>query len=326
MENFRAIELHQVRDFSRKMSATFEFVRQNFLPLMKSLFFIAGPPILLATFFLGDFYAGLASTGMRGSMAIMDWMQSPGFFLEIAGIMVFSILAGVFTVSVINNYVKLYDEKKTNKIDVNDVWIRVRQTLLKYFATTFLYVFFLVLAYFVAIIVPIWLFRGSEVVMVFGLMITCTGFFYLFVAMGLIFPVRAFENVGFFTAMSRSFFLIYGKWWSTFGLLFVTWLVAYILSVAFLIPVAVIREVGDLHSTDLSSFDAAPSAQSTMIIRIFYSLYFLVGFIFQTLPMIAITFQYFNLVERKEAKGLMERIESFGEEPAAAPEQHDEHY
>ena len=63
-----------------------------------------------------------------------------------------------------------------------------------------------------------------------------------------------------------------------------------------------------------------------LTVQLLYTFYFLVNFIGQALPLLAAMFQYFNLVERKEAKGLMSRIESFGEAPAAAPEQHDEHY
>jgi hypothetical protein len=42
MENFNAIEYHHTRDFSRKMNATFEFIRQNFKSLGKSILLLPG--------------------------------------------------------------------------------------------------------------------------------------------------------------------------------------------------------------------------------------------------------------------------------------------
>jgi hypothetical protein len=55
MENFRAIEYHHTRDFSRKMNATFEFIRQNIKPLGKSMLVIAGPPVLIASLIIATF-------------------------------------------------------------------------------------------------------------------------------------------------------------------------------------------------------------------------------------------------------------------------------
>ena len=40
------IEMRKMRDFSAKINATFEFLRQNFKPLFKAIAYIAGPAIL----------------------------------------------------------------------------------------------------------------------------------------------------------------------------------------------------------------------------------------------------------------------------------------
>lgn len=325
MENFKAIELHQVRDFSRKMSATFEFLKQNFLPLGKSLVFIAGPAILLSTFFTGDFYAGLSASGMQQTTYITEWATSPGFWLQILGIFAFSVLAGVFIVSVINNYVKLYDEKKTNQIEVNDVWIRVRQTFPRYLGTTILCFVVLFVAYLAAIFLGVMLVPAGEVVVVIAAILLFCGYIYLMFTLALVFPIRSFERIGFFPALGRAFYLVNGKWWSTFGLIFITWLIAYVMSLLFVLPASIIQEVKNMHTTDFSSFEE-PSSGIRVTYQILYTLSFLVNFMGQSLPLLAALFQYFNLVERKEARGLMARIESFGDEPTVAPEQHDEHY
>jgi hypothetical protein len=327
MENFRAIELHKVRDFSSKMSATFEFMRQNFLSLGKAFVFIAGPPILVASYFIGDLYGGMASRTGVGSPAPMDWFSSSGFILQMIGIFIFYVLAGVFSVSVVNNYVRLYDEKKTNKIDVSEVWERVRSTFWKYLGTIVLIVLLLIIGYFLAAFMAVMLFQGSIALGIIALIVIMTAFMYLAITLSLILPIRTFEKIGFFEALSRSFYLIYGKWWSTFGIMTIASVIAWIISLLFFIPIIIIQTVTQLHSTDASSFDESPVASMAITIQILYTFYFLFNFVGQALPLLAAMFQYFNLVERKEARGLMSRIETFGEAPeAAAPEHHDEHY
>ena len=67
MENFNFIEFHRTRDFSRKLNATFEFVKQNFKPLGKSILFIAGPPVLVASLVSGSFMSEFMSFSMMGN-------------------------------------------------------------------------------------------------------------------------------------------------------------------------------------------------------------------------------------------------------------------
>ena len=55
MENI--IEFQQARDFSKKINVTFEFIKQNFKPLFKSILFIAGPPMLVGSVLAGGLYS-----------------------------------------------------------------------------------------------------------------------------------------------------------------------------------------------------------------------------------------------------------------------------
>jgi hypothetical protein len=45
------------------------------------------------------------------------------------------------------------------------------------------------------------------------------------------------------------------------------------------------------------------------------SLAFVAGYLFYSVPILAICFQYFSLVEQKEAAGLFEKIEQIGAPP-----------
>jgi hypothetical protein len=49
------------------------------------------------------------------------------------------LLSSIMSIATINNYIILYEEKGTNKIEVTEVWIRVRETFWMYFGTTLVF-------------------------------------------------------------------------------------------------------------------------------------------------------------------------------------------
>ena len=74
MKTFTPLEFHKARDFSKKINDTFEFLKQNFKPLTKSVLFIAGPPVLMGSLlmgsFIGDFF-NFSQSSYTGSSEAM---------------------------------------------------------------------------------------------------------------------------------------------------------------------------------------------------------------------------------------------------------------
>jgi len=119
------------------------------------------------------------------------------------------------------------------------------------------------------------------------------------------------EQTGFFTALGRSLKLIRGKWWSTFGLLLITTIIMVLIGYLFSIPFYLFS--GASMFSSLSSGEEASSFNQIM--KILASIvYNLVVFVLYSIPLIALAFQYFNLVERKESAGLMDKINTMGGE------------
>ena len=75
------------------------------------------------------------------------------------------------------------------------------------------------------------------------------------------------------------------------------------------------------HDADKASTDEAMGSFKVVTI-VFFSLYYLVQMILYCLPNIGLAFQYFNLVERKEAKSLINEIQNIGsvQKPADNPD------
>ena len=158
MENFNYIEFHRTRDFSRKLNATFEFLKQNFKSLGKSILFIAGPPVLVASLimgsFLGDFMSFTQTAAINGGQVegFENYFTSVNFWLQIVIMVVFLTISAVMNIATINNYILLYGEKKTNIIEVSEVWERVRATFWMYFSTMLLFMILAITVYIVLII------------------------------------------------------------------------------------------------------------------------------------------------------------------------------
>lgn len=328
MENFTAIQFRERRDFGRKVTATFEFLKQNFKSLFRSLLYIAGPPALLASIFGSSFYSRFMNISMMAGRnsgdpeAVLASFQTVNFWLEMVGMFLFMLITAVITCSVVINYMDEYQRTKSNQISVDRIWQLVRSTFGSYLLTTLVYVGVLIGLYIGVIIIIMVFALMSTVLAVLGGIAAVIGFIYLVIGFSHLYYVRAFEKKGIIDAIGRCFYLIRGKWWSTAGLLLIISLIQSTVSSVFFIPWYINFIITMMHSMENNSFQD-PSMLSQVINNVFLILYFLSSFILYALPLVALAFQYFNLVEIKEATGLMSRIDTIGQ---AESKPQDEHY
>ena len=80
----------------------------------------------------------------------------------------------------------------------------------------------------------------------------------------------------------------------------------------FLVPWYINFFVSMMHTIEGNPFQE-PSVFSEFVNNIFMTFYFIVSFLLYALPLIALAFQYLNLVELKEATGLLSKIETLGQ-------------
>lgn len=325
MENFKPIEYHHMRDFSRKMNTTFEFIRQNFKSLGKSILLIAGPPVLVASLIIATFideFMGLtraAAMNPGDGEIIETYFMSVTFWLQIVLMLLLFLVSSIMSIATINNYIILYEEKQTNDISVSDVWTRVRETFWMYFWTTLIF-FLLAIIVYTVLIIPIALLAAISPALIFlGMMAMFCGLVYLIVSVSMTYIVRAYEKRNFFDAIERSFKLVKDKWWSTFGIIMILYLVMMTISYIFMIPWYIAIFTSALHSTSTEMIDQPAMTWTTIVL---FTLYYLAQMVLGALPNIGIAFQYFNLVEMKEAKGLLGKIDTLGQgQPSSSSEE-----
>jgi hypothetical protein len=203
------------------------------------------------------------------------------------------------------------------------VWERVRIVFWSYLGTSILFFFLFIIAY-ILLLIPVFILADiSGVLLFFGIFFIVGGIIYLLFSSSLTYFIQVQEKKNFFDALSRSFRLVSGKWWSTFGLIVILYLIMMTVSYVFIIPYYVVLFANTLHSASAGS-ELEFSSSFKLWTILFFTLYYMAQMLMYSLPNVGIAFQYFNLVELKEAKGLMTEIENLGQTSTSdnRPEEH----
>ena len=308
------LELRRERDFGDVINVTFQFLRQNLIPLGKSLLYIVGPAALL----LGLASAGVVSLNPFDPLesadpANVDPAQMGALMLLYMIVMSSSLVTLALVLTVVNSYILLYQDRGGSAASIEDVWQVVKKEFWGMLGTLLL-VSCVLMGVYIAILFPIIfavmigtvvgssLFTG--IVMVIAVIAGLGGLMYFLVTYSLVFAVRLGESATATAALRRCHFLIKGHWWSTFLVVFITYLLMGILGLLFNIPRYAVSFSGIFFSATGESLPWFwwPLLVASIIGTLGSSLLY-------AIPMSAAMLQYYNLVEQKEHKGLLDRID-----------------
>jgi hypothetical protein len=283
------LELSKIRDFGEIITDTFAFIRQNYKPLIKCFFVFCGFFLVGGSVFSAMQQAkalGVLNNGVNNFPSQSRLYSSSPFaafgieyFLDLLFVMLNYIAMHVTVYS----YICLYKVKGNMAPDVSEVW------------GYFKYFFFKILGS--GILLFLLILVGTLLCFIPGV--------YLYPIMALVFPIMIFENTSLGYAFNRSFKLIKDNWWITFGTLIVVVLIVYFASMAVLVPVTILNfsgfflhPKGGLH---ISSALTIITAILQHLCQVFY-----------IIPLITLSLCYFNLTEKLDGTGLMERINQLG--------------
>lgn len=285
------VQFYKIRDFGEKINVTFEFIRENILNLLKVVLLIVAPMGLL----MGIFFSGMFSTISQASLNQgMSEAESLSFVAELGLNYLLMLLLSMVTVSflVVSVYTYMLSKDKgegpVSPVDIlKKAAVKIPQMI--------------VLMILIGIVSGI------------GLIFFFLPGIYLWVTLSLALPIFVFEDLGIGKSFSKSFTLIKGKWWSTFGLLVITGIIASVVSYLFAIPFY----AGFLG--DAFSFVNIDEDDPSAIFAAFSSWYTVVGmgfmmigtYVTYLIPLVALSFQYFNLSERVEGRGIRGQIDEF---------------
>jgi hypothetical protein len=315
------IILQQERDFGDKINASFTFVSQNFKTILLSVLYFAGPLSMI-----GGIANGIVQSNnldFTTSGAVKPRGTNPGeifansfgdsfsHFLTLNYLIaiIFLILASV-TVAITVYAIMLEYKENSESLTIERVWERMKTIFLPVLGSygITIIIFILIVIAFVGIIGALvsgvgGIFAGflSGIIGIVGFVII----FYFFVMYSLSPAIVAYEGIGAWEALSRAKFLIKDKWWSTFGLIMIIGIINSFVAMIFGAPAMIVTFMKVLKVGGGISGNV-PLIVTTMISTIGQV-------VVSSLTYVAISFQYFNLVEKREGNGLKMLIEGIGQ-------------
>ena len=284
----KVFRFRKIRDFGTVMNHSFDFIKVEYKRLGKALLIYVLPFLILTGILLVFIQISMSDNLERGIQAGTSMFQNYSWG-KMAYSYVLQILNYTVLSTVVFSFINLYLKKK-GAFEVNEI----KSTLLKVGGKIFI----------ANIVVGIITVIASIFLLIPGI--------YLGVVFSLVAPIIVFEDTGLGQALSRSFQVIKGNWWKTFGIVIIGILIIYIFSIILSIPLIIAAAAKSFHATtgqsQLQIFTPGYLIMST-IISIIQTLAY-------SLLIIFISVQYFSLVEEKERPTLQEKIDQLTDENA----------
>jgi len=144
-----------------------------------------------------------------------------------------------------------------------------------------------------------------------GLVLCLIPGIYLAVCLSMSFPMMVFERKDLGSAISNSFKLIKDEWWITFATLIVVYILYYVIALIFQLPqiiYSLTKIFTMMDEVSRNPFEVVDWIAITLDVISMIAQYFLFALI-----IIATSFIYFNLNEKKNFTGTLETIDRLGE-------------
>lgn len=280
------VEFRQLREFGELIGDTFLFMKQNFKPLMKSFFALTG--IFIVGGIISSMIAQLQLVGIAQAAGTTFDDSPRNMFYNVGFTYVLSIVFVLLTytsmyVSILS-YIALYIEKGNVAPSIDEVWAYFKYYFFRMMGSGILLFIFFMLCLILCILPGI----------------------YVYPAVTIFAPIMILENGSFTHSFDRSFKLLKNEWWITAAVILVINLIFYAFSTLVQLPAIIIMMVGAFTQGErtITNAYAVISAVSQQI-----------SYIFMIIPIICSSLIYFNLVERKENLGLLQRMDSLGQNP-----------
>lgn len=323
------INFKRERSFGDKINATFAFVSQNLKPIAKSALYIAGPFALFTTLALQAYqlnslggiqpFTGNMPAGAAAMFQSSAWLA----YLVVTYLILFAMTA--LTIALAQRHIKAYVETGSAVLDISQLAKTIWRDCLSVLGTTIGIVVLMFIAMIVMIIPFSMLMAGLNAFAIGLLMMVAMSVGSLLIGslLMLIYPIKNFEKINFFDAIGRALTLNKGKWWSSAGLVLVTFIIQFVIVLSLSIPVYAIMFYQVLHtgSIDEAVVQSGQFGWQTIFSALASIIYSVGITLIGSIMLVALTFQYFNLRERREASGLLERMQTFGVAQAAHEEE-----
>jgi hypothetical protein len=276
------VQLRKIRDFGENFSDTFQFIRQEFKPLLTAFVFIGGIFLLINAIFAGIYNQqalGVFTALLRGA----TYSESPANFSFFSAGYFVVLLLNVLTLSamrtILGVYMRYYDENNTSPST---------QQLWSGFIKNIFQIFIFGVVRFVVILI------GYVMCFAPGVYLTVVLMPFSFIIVN--------ENASFSDTFSRCFDLIKENFWISLAIYLVAMLIFSFSSGIVSFIIGLIAEVLSYFTTrNVNTGLPIVGAVLNLIEYFFYIIFF-----------VSAGLQYYTLVEIRDGTGLARRLENLG--------------
>ena len=277
------IQFKQQREMGEIISLSFKFLRENYKAYFRLLVKVAGPAFLLLIAALSNY-----SYSTLGDPLHTEVFMSGGFIISF-GILALTLLLYFSVVyATVFNLIKSYIENE-GEIKDAEVAAWAKDDLGKMFGLN--------------IISWIFIFAGMMLFLIPGI--------YVSVPLSIAMAALVFKQQSISESITEGFKLVKDNWWMSFLTLVFIWIIIYVISLIFQLPLIIYTFVKAFTSVNEGS--AADMSEMFDWVYILFSIISsLVQYIFYSIIPIGIAFLYFHLNEKKNFTGTYERIDKLG--------------
>ncbi|MFM2305814.1 MAG: hypothetical protein RLZZ367_483 [Bacteroidota bacterium] len=306
------IQLLKPRDLGQVIRDSFGFLKLTFKPFSTVLLLGVLPFILLGGYLYSSFIFNTLSNlpGLNEGYVT----RTPSGLVSRVLPAVLALMLGtvVLYLASIETFFK-YEKSETGTITSADIFDGIKSDLLRFISFIILAILISVLSLIVisiamGLLVSLASMASTVVGGILGIVFFC-GFIYL--GLAFIFTPVIFlrERCDLITAFSRSFLLIKGHWWQTFGILFVMYIVIYLMMLVLALPFYIF--------VFASAFSGIKTGNALPQIGNWGAVYLTFLFCFTTLVSSvfhnAVMLQYYSLTEQKYGENVMQRIQNMNQ-------------
>ena len=297
------IRLYRTRTFGEKMSDTFDFVRENWRPMMKYLTYLLLPVALLQTFAMGDFMAShLTFTSIIGKSnmdAIIPWLTSMGVM------MLFYLIAMMLVDALTYTMMQLYEQRpeRLQGITFAELIPGIRQKCVRQLVLILLGIALMIVI--VLIVAP---------TAILGPLAVIPAVLLVFLALPLLFlvqPIYLFEKISAINAYIKSVRLGWKTWAGVVAVVTVLYIIITIVESVVSMPWYIMMTLKTVFATQNSEPAFVSSFGYTAIQYLLGVISNFCGSCLMALLTIGIAYQYGHACDKVDAVTVDRDIENF---------------
>ena len=303
------IEFYRQRSFSEKLNVVFEFIRENWRPLLKYSFYVITPVCLIQTLALNSFFTSYLNAIMKLSGNSLFSNSLSGFIINYGSYLFCALIGSAIMSGLIYAMMQTYAvrENRLQEVVLDDFKDLLVKNAWKYirllFLILFVYVIIVMLMGFLAAI-SLWSLVITIPIMLIGIL--------CLLPLMLVVPVYIFErDITFIAALQKAWKLGFATLGGMLGLMIVLYIISSVIQTVTMLPWYVVLLVGMIFSITSES----TMSQSAIYKFILYLLGLIQSFgayIASIIGIIGLAFQYFHAREKVEGVTIESNITNFG--------------